>query len=209
MNKNFDAVFCINLNRRPDRWKESLKEFEKHNIIVERISAVDGETIKSRGEPNQKNKRIKPAEIGCSLSHLKALKTMIERGYEKILVLEDDVVFRDDISVFFNDNYHKIPDNWDMVLLCSSVIVKPLPVNDVIVKTMGAYSTAAYMITNSYAKTCIEKIEELHLRRAVDVVYSILQPDHNCYSFNPNIAWQRGGHSDIQGKYMDYSFLVP
>lgn len=209
MNSRFDNIFCINLDRRPDRWEDSLIEFSKNNIEVERVSAVDGALITSKGELNQKNKRIKPEEIGCSLSHLKVLKLIVERDYKKAMILEDDVIFRDDISTFFNANYHLIPEDYDMVSLCSSYIVKPVTINSVIVKNMGSYTSGSYMITKEFAKICIQKIEEMYLRRAVDVVYSILQPDHSCYSFNPNIAWQRGNHSDIQGKFMDYKSLIP
>ena len=39
MKKYFDKIYCINLDSRPDRWKECLEEFKKIGIddIVERL----------------------------------------------------------------------------------------------------------------------------------------------------------------------------
>ena len=41
----FEKTYCVNLDRRPDRWSESLDEFNKFNLTsIERVSAVDGKT---------------------------------------------------------------------------------------------------------------------------------------------------------------------
>ena len=43
MKKYFDKIYCINLDSRPDRWKECLEEFKKIGIddIVERFPAAE------------------------------------------------------------------------------------------------------------------------------------------------------------------------
>ena len=42
LNNYFDKIICINLDRRPDRWREAQEQFKKAGITVERFSAVDG-----------------------------------------------------------------------------------------------------------------------------------------------------------------------
>ena len=46
VNKVFDKVYCINLDKRTDRWKEVSTFFRKYNIQVERFRAVDGNPMK-------------------------------------------------------------------------------------------------------------------------------------------------------------------
>ena len=42
LNQYFDKIFCINLDSRSDRWEEAQKEFIKHSLNVERVSAIQG-----------------------------------------------------------------------------------------------------------------------------------------------------------------------
>ena len=51
LSKYFDKKFCINLDRRPDRWDIVSDEFNKWGIKdVERVSAVDGKTVEQKKE---------------------------------------------------------------------------------------------------------------------------------------------------------------
>ena len=44
INKYFDHIYCLNLDRRIDRWKAMSKRFKKHGIQASRFPAIDGET---------------------------------------------------------------------------------------------------------------------------------------------------------------------
>jgi hypothetical protein len=75
----FDAIYCINLDRRTDRWARTLAELEQLGIAgrVERLSALEGTS----------------GLDGCRRSHLEIARRAQERGLENVLVFEDDVVF--------------------------------------------------------------------------------------------------------------------
>ena len=79
----FDAIYCINLDSDSVRWSNALKRFEKLGIRyrVQRYSAI--ETPESH-------------HIGCALSHRQVVAEAKEKGYENILVFEDDVIFHVD-----------------------------------------------------------------------------------------------------------------
>jgi len=49
LDKYFDKIYCINLDRRKDRWKETEKELKKWGLLdqVERYSAVDGTSLEN------------------------------------------------------------------------------------------------------------------------------------------------------------------
>ena len=75
----FDEIFCINLDRRPERWELSQKEFDKIGILdkVTRFSAIEDSH----------------AEKGCFESHLQCIFSARKRGLNNVLIFEDDVAF--------------------------------------------------------------------------------------------------------------------
>ena len=45
INNYFNKIYCVNLDRRQERWKEASDEFKKFSLDVERFSAVDGSKL--------------------------------------------------------------------------------------------------------------------------------------------------------------------
>lgn len=80
-----DAIFCINLDARPDRWGEARHRFAALGIgdRVERVPAVS--------TPDNHHR-------GCAQSWRTVAALAHERGLDRVLVFEDDVVFLDDTA---------------------------------------------------------------------------------------------------------------
>lgn len=74
----FDAIFCLNLDREPERWARMTERFRILDVgwRVERFPAVE-------------------AREGCTLSHRAMVAEARRRNYENILIFEDDAVFLD------------------------------------------------------------------------------------------------------------------
>lgn len=75
----FDAIYCINLDTRPDRWERMRGRLEALGIAetVRRFPAV-----------------LTPDKpVGLALSHRRVLEQARAQGLEQVLVLEDDAVF--------------------------------------------------------------------------------------------------------------------
>lgn len=99
----FDAIYCINLDERMDRWEHCLKQFEKLGISdrVIRFSAI--KPIKDSrwdrwtpwGNPRKYPRR---GAVGCAESHKAIIQLAKARGLNNVLVLEDDFVACDDWS---------------------------------------------------------------------------------------------------------------
>ena len=79
--KHFDKIYCINLDSRPERWQESLIEFERLGLDVERMPGF----------------QLTPGIAGCSKSHLECIKLAKANGHKNVLILEDDITFHVDI----------------------------------------------------------------------------------------------------------------
>ena len=86
LNEYFDKIYCINLDRRPDRWEKCSNLFERDGIIVDRFSAIDKNNIKNES-------KIANGPLACLSSHWNILNKALKEGYEKILIFEDDISF--------------------------------------------------------------------------------------------------------------------
>jgi len=92
-------IFLINLDRSSDRFAAAAEQITAAGLSFERIPAVDGKTlnIHERSFCDQQNahrvtgREILPGEIGCYLSHRRALAAFLESGAPVGLILEDDV----------------------------------------------------------------------------------------------------------------------
>lgn len=195
---HFDQAFCINLDKRTDRWKASVKQFNKIGLDVERVSAVNG-----FAEPPAS---IRPGEVGCLKSHLKVFKMAKERGLKSFLMLEDDVEFSDNFHERFNTIEPQIKD-YEMLYLGSNPHsgsrheVSP-NLNRI------TYTFAAHGVI--FKESCFDDIInqlEGPLLTPVDVAYGQQQVTHTAYSIKPALAWQRKDFSDINQEIVDYQFL--
>lgn len=68
--------FIINLKRRPDRLKSIIKEMDYMGWEYEIFEAVDTGNY-----------------MGCTLSHLEIFEICKSRGYDKVMIIEDDTYF--------------------------------------------------------------------------------------------------------------------
>lgn len=109
-----DHIYCINLERRPDRRAAAQAEFDRTGLEdVEIFRATDGRTEAPDGI------RISKPEWGCSDSHIRIWRDVVQNGYECALVFEDDVKilpnFNEKLAMVLED-LKAVPD-WDYVNL--------------------------------------------------------------------------------------------
>ncbi len=156
-------IYYINLDGEPERriyMEAQLKYWEIDNYT--RISAYDGreddlgDILKGRYPDNMSG-----GEIGCTTSHLKAIKHWYETSDSPYaIIMEDDCSL--DLVRFWNftwkDFYSKIPYDWDVVqiaIICTGDI--HLRIHK---RFVNEFSTACYLITRHHA----EKLIRLHCR---------------------------------------------
>lgn len=213
LNEYFDKIYCINLDRRTDRWEECQKIFNKLKLNVERFSAVDGnETNYKLGYPYDN-------ELAGSISHTKVIEKAKELNLKKVLILEDDVDFVDDLEKLFTESIKEVPNNWDGLLFGGNHVGGGSMVGKNVMKVNRSYALHCYGLD---AKTYDETIDYMDSRiqnvidNGKDVIKQSVAADYfmadlhrinNWYCFRPPLAWQRSGFSDIQKTVMDYDFL--
>lgn len=213
LNDFFDKIYCINLDRRTDRWEECEKIFTKHGLIVERFSATDGnETPYNLGYPYDN-------ELAGAISHTKVIEKAKELKLKNVLILEDDVDFIDNLTKMFSEIYTQIPNNWDGLLFGGNHVGGGSLVSNNIMKVNRSYALHCYALNNKVFNETIDYMngriqnvidngkDVIRQSVAADYFMADLHRINNWYCFRPHLAWQRSGFSDIQKNVMDYDFL--
>lgn len=161
--KGMGPIYCINLDDQPERWKymeDQFKYWEIENYT--RISGYDGRDddlsdILTGKYPD----RVSSGEIGCSTSHLKAIKHWLETSDSPYAIMMEDDCSLETVRFWnftWTDFYAHVPYDWDVVqiaIICTGDIHVRLHkrfVND--------FSTACYIINRHHA----EKLLRFHVR---------------------------------------------
>jgi len=120
INTYFNNIFCINLERRTDRWDKISNKFQNFGLSVERFRGYDGQLLNHLTDPTIRVRRT-GGYLGCLLSHLEIYKTALNRGYERILILEDDLAIHKNLHLEFNRVANELRGvNWDLLYLGSA-----------------------------------------------------------------------------------------
>lgn len=113
INDYFDQVYCINLDRRADRWERMQKVFNELGVEVKRIKAIDSLEISSPEDSTPKQK----ARYACTESHKLAIEDAKRNDYRRVLIFEDDCIFENNFEQRLFQYLEQLPNDWDMLLL--------------------------------------------------------------------------------------------
>ena len=118
INKYFDKIFYINLAKDTDRNNNLLAQFNKFGITnFERFEAI---SFKEIPEPkywrnfNKIDDKYILNSLGCRASHLEIVKIAKEKGYGKIMILEDDIEILENPNELLRVN-ESILNDWDLL----------------------------------------------------------------------------------------------
>jgi len=215
LNTFFDKIFCVNLDKRTDRWQECQEIFNKHKLEVERIPAVYGMDLGFPLSDNiDKNGYVHPPHmnginvgaIGCSVTHLFVAKYAKQLNLKNYLVLEDDVDFIDDLNPIFETISREIPNNWDLLYFGGNHFSgKPTQYSQHLYRLNWTVTSHSIAVNSKMYDSLIKKLAKIS--RPVDCNYAKLLKESNSFVTNPHLAWQRTGYSDVQTSVQGYDFL--
>lgn len=189
VNDYFDAIYCINLDDRTDKWAECEEQARRYGLTkMQRISAVDG-----RHGENGMN-----AIDGCTASHRVVLEKIIEQRHARTLVLEDDFLIR---HYDFNDRFTaivpEVPVDWAMLYLGGHYAEKPLArVSPNVIRNAAMLTTSSYGITLAAAREMLPVMAQGGA--APDSLYFDFNRRGACYTLQPRLMAQRVSFSDLQ-----------
>lgn len=193
-----NKIYCINLERRPDRWALAEAQFAKYGLQVERFSAVEGSDF-------ARQTNCTPENNGCTVSHY----TLIDRaqilGLDVIMVFEDDVQLADDFLNRLETCLSALPPEWDLLYLGGSHKEPVEPFNEHLSVVFRTLTTHGYILRSTAFKKLIGSMPALHTE--VDGYFAQVQKEYNCFVTEPPLAWQREDYSDIQKTTVKYDHI--
>jgi len=131
-------IIYINLDKRTDRKKHIESLFP--NAV--RFPAI----VDDRG-----------GYFGCVRSHIECLKLAKENNYDKVIILEDDFIYKDSRTL----ESMILPDKFNMLLLSNLVVADDIePYNMYFDRVFKAQWTSGYCVDASFYDTLIKTFEE-------------------------------------------------
>jgi len=190
------GAFYINLDHRTDRRAEIEAELDRIGITCERFPAI----------------KYDPGIVGCNYSHIAVLKEAQRRGYESVLIFEDDFQFLVDKETFWSIMAETAKNvSYDVVMLGYNMR-ESKEHSEHLVKVVEAQTTSAYIVHSSMYTPLINLWEMAterliktgeHWVYALDQIWKRLQPSSNWYATKVRIGLQRPSFSDIGQKFSD------
>ena len=152
--KIIDRIYFINLDKSKDRLKIMEDNAKKNSLTLTRFPAFNGkdlnkEKLYKNGMFSDFIYKSRDGMIGCTVSHIELWKKIVKENDNIVLILEDDVIIKDNFSEEFNKYYRQAPDNWDILYLgASNVYGKKISKNLIkpIYGTKGLTNVGAYAI---------------------------------------------------------------
>lgn len=213
----FDAVYCINLDSRSDRWEECLKEFSKFDIPhVQRFSGILFDSLKI-----EKLDKVALGRLGCALSFYRIIREAYNNNKLSVLILEDDFLLINPVDVTLTELTKQIddlPKDWDMLYLGANLHESyGFPIekhSQYLHKVNCAYALHSVAFSqkgmskflNSFTSELgfMEKI--LFNYGAIDIFFAKdFLKKNNCYIGNTFLCGQRPSTSNIEGWECNYT----
>ena len=203
MNISKIPKFVINLERRPDRLEHIQKEMDYMGWEYELFKAVD---LNNHG--------------GCTLSHVEILKIAKERGYESVMVIEDDCTFLPYSKDLINKIETETGEFEFGIINLAPTLNRPVNRSEELPLFLditnlppkkeherGIFATNMILYHNSIYDNVIEmeKPEILGYYAIDDYIYQFILPIKQSYSPILPIAPQMSSWSDVsQGQYNNF-----
>lgn len=167
-------TYIINLETAVERKKYIEQQIDKlTGLSAEFVKAVDGRKLTDKDLDILFNKDLfyrrygrypRSGEIGCTLSHQKCFKMMVDKNIQYALILEDDILIKNNerINGCLQELAEIVEKNdKPVIILLSSWFWywRKRKYNNLfsLVDITDAFSTYAYMINNQAAKLLLER----------------------------------------------------
>lgn len=132
LNEMFDKIYIMTLKR----------SVERHPVFKERLNGlnyeifwgVDGKKLdhksleekglydSGKAKAIKKDLKLQPHDLslsilGCALSHVGIYKDVVENGYEKVFIMEDDITVDHTKNNYLQHALEELPSDWELLYL--------------------------------------------------------------------------------------------
>lgn len=154
---NFDSAYVVNLDHDADRMRKVSDRLKRLDISFERFSALETAPERRFGE-----NRLKSRLYSCAMSHATLLRLILQRKHETALILEDDVVFRDDTNDIMKKVARQLAGRrWDILFLGLHLISSTGRISSNLGGVGRSFHAHAYAISQSAIPRMLTSIESV------------------------------------------------
>jgi GR25 family glycosyltransferase involved in LPS biosynthesis len=208
---HFDRTFCLNLPTREDRKTRMNFLFRKYQMHVDFFSGVRGYAFPYL-HSLLRTRFPAPGYIGTLISYLNLFDYALTKGYEKICVLEDDIMIHKNVNEIADRMIPELPKDTDMAyfsyipldekheywnyLLLNDRYIKGNPKNGIF-RAKNLSSMMAFSINRRLMQHLVSSLNrdfepiDLHIIKNVQD-----KPQFNVYGINPQMFCSSEGFSD-------------
>lgn len=183
-------AFCINLERRADRWTEFTSQTLPFSVT--RVEGVEHEN----------------GSVGCIAAHLKAMKLF--KADEMNLLMEDDCQFIQPWSEV-EKAIKELPANWDILYLGAMLHTPLFRYSDHLHHLQKGWGSHAVIYNGTKVSKLITEFsaEQIHDdRKNIDTwMVAHVQTNFKCFITDPLICVQRPGFSEITKRERNYPMI--
>ena len=175
LNSFFDHIYVITLERATDRQAHIQKELaglhyqfffgkDKQQFSIEDIKqqGIYDETLARKH--HRFNKPMRAGQIGCAWSHAEVYKDMIKNNFQRVLILEDDIVVDREQLPLIEPVLNELPSDWELIYFGFAQREQAPPFRFIskachqILNLVGATRLTVKTIRNYYPKKVSEHI---------------------------------------------------
>lgn len=197
----------------PDREdvKSLIDDLLSQGLVATPFIAVDGRTTipslfseEKIDQEKSKNDRfvyLTNTEIGCYLSHLRAIREAFEKNVSHICLLEDDVGVEPDFATIVNALF-ALPEHYEFVRLMGlkrhrRKVVKVITEHRIVRPVKGLCGTQGYVLNRSGMKKVLECGSVI--TKPIDKFYDhFWEIDLKAYCIEPHIVWEKTTTSSVK-----------
>ncbi len=178
---------CVNLARRPDRWRAVKEQFHAAGLEVLRMPGVPGASVRDpRGFQNGNR-------YACSLSKRMAIRQARLRGAHAIMLFEDDVILAPDLHQRLAEI--NIPDDWGLFFLGGRHMERPVAMGGGLVRCTSTADHHALLIRDTCYDMALRTMAGTRKRAPCTILFDDMslaatQSFIPSYAAWPNLAWQ-------------------
>lgn len=218
MNKFFDEIIIVGLERCQSRINMVESQLKKFNLSYRIFPAFDGQQItnpsvknmsraplKAFANFNLKRPKYLPGMLCCAFSHMSIIKYAKMMNLKGVLILEDDVVLSPDFPERLK-LLEEVPEDAQMIyigaIVTNDYLTKKHKVSEHVwdIQKMYLYATHSYIVTNLGYDNVIKSMMSCEDTCDSLLIEGIHKQEIKAYALIPFCTYQAEGTSEIDNR---------
>ncbi len=210
-NQLFDNIYCLNLASRPERMDIMNRRFNYVDMKCERFNGISGNILKYFHKHAPKY-FANPNYVGCNLSHIAIYQDALDRGFDRVMIIEDDVRINRYSNQILAEASELLNYNWDLLYFAYIPLtddlsqwnygILPIQPGKRTFKATNMWSLMAYGINTKLMKHMIDVYSQSFPMEIDRYFVNHVQKstEFTCLGISPQLVCAEDGPSDNSGR---------